>query len=290
VKYQAISQVSDRHPVAVCCELFGVSRSGYYDWLKRPSSTRAQREEALEAKVVTAFVQNKGRYGSPRIARRLRNDGEVVSENKVAEIMREKGLSAMSRKAFRPTTTINNPSLKKSPRVYEIGETEVVSENQVWASDLTYIPMKGRFLYLVIILDLYNRKVKSWTLEESMDASHTLQTLKGAVRETPGSLARLTFHSDQGSQYCSSTVRSSLKFLRITQSMSRKGNCYDNAFVESFFHTLKNELDIEHCESKQEVAAEIESYISWYNCERMHSSLDYLSPEEFTNKQLALSA
>jgi len=220
----------------------------------------------------------------PRIHRSLQNDGEVVGKNKVAELMKEEGLSARKKKAFRPKTTINNPSDKKSERVFKGDIETVTAPNQVWVSDLTYLPTGKGFSYLVTVMDLYNREIKGWDVSDSMEAINTKNAFLKAVGGTSGKLTGLVIHSDQGVQYCSSEVRDKIKLLDVTQSMSRKGNCYDNSFAESFFGTLKNEMRVSHFQDLSEVKREVFRYINWYNRERLHSSLGYLSPVEYLNE------
>lgn len=264
-----------------CCELLSVSYSGFYSWLNRKPSNRKKKDGELKSRILSIFDKSKKNYGSPRIQKSLKASGEKIGKDRVARLMKEEGLSARKKKAFRPKTTINNPSDKKSPRVYKIESGASTAENKVWASDLTYIQTNRGFCYLVVVMDLYNREIKGWNLSESMEAENTKTALLKAVKSTPGDLRELTFHSDQGVQYCSKTLRNKLKLMNITQSMSRKGNCYDNAFVESFFHTLKNELEKSKFESLTEARKMIFEYINWYNRERLHSSLGYLSPMDY---------
>ena len=189
------------------------------------------------------FEESKAIYGSPRIHRRLQRDGHAVGENTVAKLMAGEGLRARRKRGFRPKTTLNNPNARKSARVFKIRDHKAIRLNQYWVSDLTYIPTdREGFVYLVTVMDLYNREIKGWNLSSSMEAENTKDALLEALRKAPGRLNSLVFHSDQGSQYCADIVRDKLSLLKITQSMSRKGNCYDNAFAESFFSTLKTEL------------------------------------------------
>jgi len=275
--------------VDLCCKLLKVSRSGFYSYRSRDYYTPKQIENLkLTAKVETAFYKNKKRYGSPRLTQYLKSEGEQVGRHKVAYVMRKKGLSAKKKKSYKPKTTINNPNLKKSARIFKIEGARVKKENKVWCSDLTYIPFGKSFLYLVVYLDLYNRKVKSWSLDANMKSRNTRRAF---LRATKGEdVAGLVAHSDQGVQYCAGSYKNDLKMLNVIQSMSRKGNCYNNAYVESFFHTLKNELDLSLCDTAEEVEREINEYMQWYNEERLHSSLGYMSPVKYTKQQQALSA
>lgn len=269
------------------CKLLKVSYSGFYDWLKRKPSLKQQRDGQLKGKILSIFGDSKETYGSPRIQKKLERDGEKIGKDKVAKLMREEGLVAKRKRAFRPKTTINNPSTKKSLRIFKIEDSKVTGPNQVWVSDLTYVPTGSGFSYLVTVMDLFNREIKGWDVSDSMDAENTKNALLEAIRSTSGPLSKLTFHSDQGIQYCSSEVRKKLKILNITQSMSRKGNCYDNAFAESFFGTMKTEMEFNHFFKLDEAKKEIFKYINWYNQDRMHSSLGYMSPVEYVeNNQL----
>lgn len=272
------------HSLKKSCELLRASTSGFYDWLKRKSAPRKDKDKSLKQKIKKIFDNSDGNYGSPRVHKSLQNDGEIIGENKVAKLMREENLNAKKKKAFRPKTTINNPSDKKSPRVFKGDVDSVTAPNQVWVSDLTYLPTGSGFSYLVTVMDLYNREIKGWDVSDSMEAFNTKNALLQAVRSTEGQLNELTFHSDQGVQYCSSHVRDKLKLLDIEQSMSRKGNCYDNSFAESFFGTLKNEMRVTHFKDLDEVQREVFRYITWYNRKRLHSSLGYLSPVEYLNR------
>lgn len=198
--------------------------------------------------------------------------------------MRESNLRAKGKKAFRPTTTINNPNDYKSPRVYKIEEHKIEKENEIWASDLTYIHTEEGFCYLTVVLDLWNREIKGRNIALTMEAKNTKDAFLSAVQGSPGRLNKTIFHSDQGIQYCSKEVRDKIKLLDLTQPMSRKGNCYDNAFVESFFHSLKTELDHKVFENFEEAKEEIFEYIDWYNEKRLHSSLGHLSPRDYVKQ------
>lgn len=274
--------------ISMSCHLMGVARSCFYSAKSRPM--RASVEVLLHRRIRFHFEKNKRRYGSPRITSSLRDEGFCVGENKVAELMREMGLRATQKASYRPRTTVNDPDSKKAERVFKITETEVAAPDQVWASDLTYLPFSNRFLYLVVFIDLFTRKVKSWELASNMKAHHTKRAFLGAVANTNGSLSGLVSHSDQGVQYCWGEYQSTLEFLSVTQSMSRRGNCYDNAFAESFFATLKRELDLSHCKTELEMKEEIAEYINWYNNERKHSSLGQKSPAEFESTYEAFTA
>lgn len=280
----------NHHSVQLSCHLFEVNESSFYAWLRREPSTVAARNEALKKEIESLFKKNKSKYGSPRIYNALKSKGIIVGENKVADLMREMGLSAIKKKAFKPKTTINKPDERKSARVFKIEDYKVKKENEVWGSDLTYIQMDKGFCYLVVVLDLFNREIKGWDVSGSMEASQTQKALLNAIQATDGSLKETIFHSDQGSQYCSDKVRGTIQIVGMKQSMSRKGNCYDNAFVESFFHSLKNELEKSVFKNLEEAKKYVFEYMNWYNRERLHSSLGYMSPIEYKeniNRQCA---
>jgi transposase InsO family protein len=286
VKYRGIVLLkTEGHSVSLCCELLDVSSSGFYDWRKRLPSNRKIKNGEIKAKILNIFSDSRKTYGSPRIKAALERSGDLVGKDRVARLMKEEGLEARRKKAFRPKTTINNPSDKKSERVFKIEETEVTKLNQVWVSDLTYIPTLEGFSYLVTVMDLFNREIIGWDFSDSMEAKHTSTALGRALANTEGKPSELIFHSDQGIQYCSGELRGRLKLMDMIQSMSRKGNCYDNAFAESFFHTLKNELTEKIFTTKEEARKAIFEYIEcWYNTKRLHSSLGYMSPKEYAEK------
>ena len=190
MKYRGIVLLRDeRHPVKTCCRLLKVSFSGFYSWLKEIPSKREQEDEELKSKMKDIFDNSKETYGVPRIQHSLRREGEFIGKKRVARLMKEKGLEVRMKKAFRPKTTINNPSDIKSPRVYKRESHEVSGPNQVWVSDLTYIPTEIEgFVYLVAVMDLFNRKIRGWDVSASMEAKHTKNALMNAIRTTPGKL------------------------------------------------------------------------------------------------------
>ena len=271
------------HPVRTCCTLLKVSFSGFYTWFKRNLSKRRLEDGELKLKIIKFFGDSNETYGILRIQQSLRRMGFYVGKDRIARLMREEGLKVRIKKSFRPKTTINNPSDRKFPREYKIESHKVTGPNQVWVSDLTYIPTeKEGFVYLVVVMDVFNREIKGWDLSASMRAENTKNALINAIRSTLGKLNLLIFHTDQGIQNCSEVVRGKLRLLGITQSMSRKGYCYDNAHVESFFHTLKNEISKKTFRNLEDVRREVFKYIElWYNRKRLHSSLGYKSPIEY---------
>lgn len=267
--------------VSLMCKVLGVSRSGFYAWQSRPTSNHVKRDRVLTVKVRAIFTKSKGRYGAPRVHRALRNEGEKVGKKRVARVMRAEGLKARSRKRF-VVTTQADPKSKPAPNLLD-RQFDQEQPNKVWAGDITYIPTKEGWLYLAVLLDLFSRKVIGWKLCTSMNAELVIGAFNQAqiVRQPPYGLLH---HSDRGSQYTSTDYLKLTEKIGITVSMSRKGNCWDNAVVESFFSSLKIELDLIHgrYESRAQALREIAEYINvFYNHERMHSSLDYVSPVEY---------
>jgi transposase InsO family protein len=262
------------------CRVLGVSRSGYYAWRGRPPSLREQADEALLVDIRTAYQKSRKTYGSPRIHAYLRRKGHFCGRNRVARLMRQHRIVA--KKAYRrhPRTTQQHPGDRIAPNVLN-REFSATLPNQKWVSDITYIGTEEGWLYLAVVLDLYSRRVVGWAMGEQMDADLVEGAWQMALlnRQPP---AGLLHHSDRGSQYTSEEYRDQLSDLQCQVSMSRTGNCYDNAVVESFFATLKAECAETEFKSKAEASTAIFEFIEgWYNRQRLHSTLDYLSPVEF---------
>ncbi len=228
-------------------------------------------------------------YGSPRIHKDLKAAGHKVGRKRVARLMRNAGLRGKTKRRFKTTTT----SRHSRPRAANLVEQNftVAEPNTLWASDITYIPTSEGWLYLAVTLDLFSRKVIGWAFSDRLTDGLTLAALEMATRQRPDAATR-THHSDGGSQYASHAFRAELKANHITQSMSGKGNCYDNAVVESFFATLKTEeVDGAHYGTRQEAKTSIFSYLEgFYNAKRRHSSLGFLSPNNFERVHFAKAA
>ncbi len=272
------------------CNVLGVSPSTYYEWEREQESEHSKRDAELLVLVRRIFVEFQGRYGAPRIHDELAGQGINVSRKRVARLMREAGLKAKGRRKYKATTDSNH-SLPIAPNLLK-RNFEVDLPNTVWVADITYIWTRQGWMYLAVILDLYSRKVVGWSLAERMAASLVCDALDAAVRlRRPG--AGLVFHSDRGSQYASKIFRRRLWRYRMRQSMSRKGNCWDNAVAESFFATLKKELVRNHVfETRAHARSEVFEYIEvFYNRRRSHSLLDYETPDGFesciNNKNVA---
>ena len=264
------------------CKVLDVSRSGFYAWRKRPVSARSERQAEVVSEIKQIHSErHKNSYGSPRMQQELVGRGFSICEATVARLMRKEELVASTHRRFRIRTTDSNHRLP-------VAENTVNREflrccpNEVWVSDLTYIPTRTGWLYLVVIIDLHSRKVVGWSMDTEMTTDVFLSALEMALGRR-GDVSGLIHHSDRGSQYCSHAFQSALRRNGIDCSMSRKGNCWDNAVAESFFATLKKEL-VHQCDyADQETArGSIFEYIEvFYNRVRRHSSLDGMSPEQF---------
>jgi putative transposase len=261
--------------VTVLCKVLQVRTSGYYAWLGRDESATTKANCQLAVEVAATFKQFKGRYGSPRIHRELH-----VCRHRVARIMRDQKLCARSRRRFVKTTDSNHEW--KTPKNLLGRNFEVPEPDRVWAGDVTYLPTRDGWLYLAVLLDLYSRKVVGWAMSEHNDEALTLAALQMALDQRqpdPG----LIHHSDRGTTYASGTYQEVLAQNDIICSMSRKGDCWDNAVVESFFSTLDIECANQQVFSSRAVARrEVAEYIlGFYNSTRLHSYLGYTSPMEF---------
>lgn len=268
-------------------EVLELSRSRYYAWLRSPANAHERRDQELGTLITTIFHQKRRRYGSPRVFEELKKQGQRSSEKRVARLMRTLGLQAQRKQRFQRTTESDHPL----PVAANVVARQFAIEqlNTVWASDITYIWTWEGWLYQCVILDLASRKVVGWSLGEDLSAALTRSALQMAVlhrQPKPG----LLFHSDQGIQYAAEDFRQDLANYHMRQSMSRKGNCWDNACAESFFATMKREeVGIQVYKTRQEARERIFEYIAvFYNRQRIHSSLGFLSPDEY-EAQIILS-
>jgi len=257
-----------------------VSRSGFHAWHSRPQSDRDSANADLLQKIKKVYQDSRRTYGSPRVTAELRSQGVSCSRNRVAKLMKCNGIAAKTKRRFRVTTNSRHRH-PVAPNL--IGKNFSVGHpNRIWTSDITYIRTQEGWMYLAVILDLYSRSVVGWSMKKRLNCNLTMDAIRQALlRRRPGK--GLIFHSDQGVQYASAEFRGILKELKITQSMSGKGNCYDNAVAESFFHTLKTELVyFEIYKTRDEAKQSIFDYIEvFYNRRRLHSSLGFLAPAEF---------
>lgn len=268
-------------PVKVMCRVLEVSTSGFYRWLKEPVGKRQIRRGELAAAIERVHVSVRGLYGSPRVHKALVGEGHTVCRNTVAKVMRERRIRARTQRRFRPKTTDSGHHHPVAPNVLGRDFT-ADGPNRVWLTDITYIPTDEGFLYLAGVMDLYSRKIVGWSMAEDLGADLACDALNMALqRRRPGS--GLLHHSDRGVQYACRRYRALLAGRGITASMSGLGDCYDNAPKESFWGTLKTELvHLERFATRRQARAAIFDYIeSFYNRVRLHSSLGYLSPEQF---------
>jgi len=271
------------HSIPVLCATFDVSASGYYDWHKRLTipGPRARQDQALAQQIKTIHTNSRQTYGSPRLVMELRKKGARHGRNRIARIMQEQGLCGRPKGRYRVQTTDSNHDEPISPnRLAEAPKPN--APNQIWVGDITYIKVGQYWLYLAAILDLYSRKIVGWAMSERIDADLILNALSMALlhRQPP---ANLLFHSDRGAQYASAHYRHALAQAGLIASMSRRGNCYDNAAMESFWSTLKMEMVyrrvfLSHTQARSEIFDYIETF---YNRQRSHSALNYQSPFDF---------
>lgn len=280
MRFGFIEQHARTFPVRLMCRVLGVSASGYYAWRSRPESHRAMANRRLLQEVHQLHAQHQGRYGSPRMHAALRAQGHRVSRGRVERLMRRHGIRALARRRFRPTTTDSRHQLPIAPNLLQQKFT-VLEANRVWLADITYIPTGEGWLYLAAVLDLATRKVVGWAMRDHMRTELTLGALiMAAQRQRPG--PGLIHHSDRGSQYAAEAYAQQLALMKAKASMSRTGCCYDNAPMESFFHSLKVELVHQrNWATREEARRDLFGYIEgYYNRQRIHSALGYLTPEQ----------
>ena len=262
------------------CAALQVSRAGYYAWQSEIESVREQQDRELMPYICDIFWQHKRRYGARRIAVELQARGRPCGVDRVAKLLKNQGLQAIQPQSYRPQTTDSRHALGYSPNLLQ-RSSPPAQLNRVWVADITYIPLKETaFAYLALVLDLCSRRVVGWSLAEQMTETLVRDTLQHAIRDRQPA-AGLIHHSDRGGQYAGHAYRAVLRRAEIRQSMSRAANCYDNAFMESCFGTIKTELEMTEYQNSRQARHDIASYLAYYNLDRRHSSLDYLSPAAF---------
>lgn len=283
MKYAFIKANTHCHKVARLLSALGVSPSGYYAWLDRPESARVQSDRVLTAKILAFHKASREIYGSPRIHKDLKELGERVGENRVARLMRQNGIQSKMAKKFVITTDSKNTLSAAPDRLKRCFYSS--QPNQAWVSDTTFIPTRQGWLYLAAVLDLYSRSVIGWAMGNSNDSALVQDALTMAIWRR-GKRKQIIVHSDQGSTYASGAYQRLLKDNQLICSMSRKGECLDNAVAESFFGTLKTELvDHEDYFTKTEAKQSLFEYIEvFYNRRRRHSYLGFVSPEEYERR------
>lgn len=296
MRFRFIQAHRAEHAVVTMCRVLGVSKAGFYAWLSRPESERRRAETRLRVEIAAVHRKSRRRYGSPRVHEELRRQGIRVARKRVARLMRESGLKGRKRRGRVPRTTDSAHSHPLVENVLErrFSVAEVGGLDRVWAADITYLPTGEGWLYLAVVLDLGSRRVIGWamrsTLEQSLstDALGMAVSRRGLGAASSSHVHDLLHHSDRGSHYTGSAYRSLLEAHGMRPSMSRKGDCWDNAVCESFFSTLETELvEDSNWATREEARAAVFEYIEvWYNRERLHSSLGYLSPMEYEKRLL----
>ncbi len=286
-----IDQLKSKIPVIFLCKYLSVSRSSYYYWNKSDCTPTIRSKSKVCGAIKKVFIDSKQTYGSPRIYKELKASGYQVSENTVAKYMRELGLDARLKKKFKIQTTDSNHNYPIAPRLFKVEDDNSLPlrPGKLLAGDITYLKLNGSFLYLAVVLDLFNREVVGWSIGKTLETTLVIDALDGAIKKV-GPNSEIIFHSDRGSQYASEAYRKLLKNKNIKPSMSRKGNCYDNSYVESWFASLKKEtIYRREYSTEKDLKGLVFEYIeSWYNRKRRHSALDYQSPEEYRiNNQIA---
>lgn len=285
MKYVFIQKHASQHGVVALCRALGVSRGGYYSWLSRPESQKAGKDRQLLLWIRGSFRKSRSRYGSPRVHAQLREDGIVCGRHRVARLMRQDRLQARPRRRFKTTTQsapIQPVAANELNRQFDVATLDTC-----WAADITYIWTREGWVYLAVLLDLCSRRIVGWSVGDRITEELTLRALDQALdhRRPP---AGLLHHSDRGSQYAAREYRQRLASFGLKASMSRRGNCWDNAVVESFFSSLKTELFAGRRwpATRQEAHRELFEYIEiFYNRQRRHSALGYLSPSQFEKKR-----
>ena len=284
MKYAWIGKHRDSFPVAAMCQVLHVSPSGYYDSLDREPSKRAARHERIKQSIQQVHAESYGIYGSLKIADQLekRDELESACRNTVAAAMREMGLKSKVSKTFKPTTTQADPTKQPAENRLDRNFT-AAAPNRKWVTDITYLSTARGWVYLAVVLDLFGRKVVGWSIGDSLATGLVSDALRQAIESRHPEGKALLHHSDRGCQYTSDTYQQTLRTLGITCSMSRKGNCYDNAAMERFFWSLKHEwTNHETYENLEEARLSVFKYIeTFYNPVRIHQTLGYLSPDQY---------
>lgn len=280
MRFAFIDAKRARWPISVMCRVLRVSRAGYYAWRTRPVGPRTRETRQLLTAIRASWERSRRNYGSPRVYEDLRAQGWRVSRKRVAKIMRQNGLQARRKRRFRKTTDSDH-SRPVAPNVLD-RRFEVERPDTVWAGDITYIWTLEGWLYLAVVLDLFSRRVVGWAMSNRIDTQLALDALRMALagrQPEPG----LLYHSDRGSQYAAKRYGDELDANGMLASMSRKGDCFDNAVVESFFSTLKNELvHLVVFPTREAARCAIFEFIGiYYNRQRRHSTLGYLSPIDY---------
>lgn len=280
MRFQLVDRAKADFPVHRLCKVLGVSQSGYFAWKDRPASRRQREDMILLAHVRSAFALSNGTYGSPRMTRELHDQGLAVGRRRTARLMRENGLVARQKRRFKRTTDSHH-GFPIAPNIID-QDFIAAGPNQKWGSDISYIWTREGWLYLAVVIDLFARRVVGWATSDRLHKELALSALRRALT-IRGPAKGLIHHSDRGSQYCSIDYQAELRKHGVVISMSGKGNCYDNAVVETFFKTLKCELVWRAAfQTRSEATSAIGRYIDgFYNPVRRHSTLGHISPIHF---------
>ena len=285
--YRIVQRLSSEHPVQRLCAVLGVSRSGYYAWRRRPAAHRVREDRRLKREILTIHTETDGRYGTPRVERSLRRRGVRTSRKRVARLRRELGLRARTPRRFRATTDSHH-SQPAAPNLLQ-RRFAASGPDRTWVGDITYLSTPGGWLYLAFLMDTFSRRIVGWAVSSRIDEELCLTALRRALeaRRPPRGLIH---HTDRGSQYCGGDYRKLLSQAGLTASMSRKGDCWDNAMAESLVKTIKVELG-DHFSSRRRAEQELFAYIEgFYNTRRLHSGLDYRTPLEVEREAVAKEA
>ena len=269
----------DGFEIAHLCDALRVHRNGYYQWMDASENIYQQQDSKLTSMIQDIFYEHRRRYGARRIAIELKARGESCSRAKARKIMDQNGFVAIGPKSFKPRTTESRHKLGYSPNLLLEG-IDIQRIDQVWVGDITYIPLLNGFAYLAMILDLHSRKIIGWSFNLNMEEPLVIAAFTQAIKARQPRQG-LIHHTDRGGQYAGKKYRKILARALMLQSMSRAGDCYDNAFMESCFGTIKTELEMTTYDSFEQARKEIREYINYYNVLRRHSAIDYLSPTSF---------
>jgi len=266
------------------CQTLQVSRSAYYAWRSGKVASRVQENAKLSEEILQTFLYHRRRYGARRIASDLRDRGHKLDRKRVRRLMKSLEIRAIQPKSFKPRSTESKHRLGYNANL--LIDAHITQVGRAWVGDITYIPCtEFRYCYLSILMDLCSRRIVGWHLDSDMTENLVLTALRKAIRAcapAPG----LIHHTDRGGQYAGKQYRAVLMRAQMTQSMSRAEDCYDNAFMESCFGTIKNELEMDEYKTIHEAKQEVQQYISYYNFERKHSSIGYCTPAQFESRHI----
>lgn len=284
MKFRFIDTHRFDYPVVCMCRVLGVSSSGYYAWRQRRPSRRAEADQVLQRRIQGIHQESRGIYGSPKIHEQLRQEGVRCSRKRVIRLMKQANISSRRRRSYKCTTR-RNAAHPVAPNWLN-QQFEATKPNQIWLTDITYIPTAEGWLYLAVVLDLFSRRILGWSMDARMTETLTHKALTMAIASRKHIPDNLLHHSDRGSQYTSGDYQALLAQHHMLVSMSNVGNCYDNAPMESFFSLLKTELvHLERYPSRRDAKTSIFDYIEvFYNRKRIHSAIAYMTPMSFEQR------